>query len=42
MLRTIRSRIALSVFVFVCLAIAMAGEKLSIALAERHDAISLG
>ncbi|MCU0985713.1 MAG: methyl-accepting chemotaxis protein [Acetobacteraceae bacterium] len=42
MLRTIRSRIALSVFVFVALAVAMAGDKLLVALDERRQAVELG
>jgi methyl-accepting chemotaxis protein len=42
MLRTIRARIALSVFIFVGLAVAMAGEKLLVALDERRQALALG
>jgi methyl-accepting chemotaxis protein len=42
MLRTIRSRIALSVFAFVLLAVALAGEKLLTALGERREALALG
>jgi methyl-accepting chemotaxis protein len=41
MLRTIRSRIALSVFAFVLLAVALAGDKLLTAVADRREAMEL-